>query len=62
MQHVSCRPFAIVITISDREFLNRHFCYVCGGLILKSALGKEVEEAVSAHYRKKCQFFKVPAE
>jgi hypothetical protein len=42
------------------KFLNRHFCYICGGLIVRSALGQEIEEATSAHYRKNCMLFEVP--
>ncbi|KAI9453842.1 hypothetical protein BJY52DRAFT_1152884 [Lactarius psammicola] len=41
---------------------NTHFCYLCGGLIVKSALGQEVKEATSNHYRLKCALFEVPAE
>jgi hypothetical protein len=51
MQNVSPRPFAIVMTMSYREFLTRHFCYICGGLIVKSARGQEIKQAISAHYR-----------
>jgi hypothetical protein len=39
---------------------NTHFCYICGGLIVKSALGQEIKEAISAHYSKNCQLFEVP--
>ncbi|KAH8986524.1 hypothetical protein EDB86DRAFT_2954517 [Lactarius hatsudake] len=39
-----------------------HFCYLCGGLIVKSALGQEVKEATSNHFRSKCALFEVPGE
>jgi len=39
---------------------NTHFCYICGGLMVKSALGQEIKEATSAHYRKNCVLFEVP--
>jgi len=39
---------------------NTHFCYLCGGLIVKSALGNEIQEAISSHYRKNCTLFVVP--
>ncbi|KAI0273216.1 hypothetical protein BGY98DRAFT_1120058 [Russula aff. rugulosa BPL654] len=39
---------------------NTHFCYICGGLIVKSALGREIEEATSAHFEKNCALFEVP--
>jgi len=35
---------------------NTHFCYICGGLIIKSALGQEIRDAISAHYRQ-CRLF-----
>ncbi|KAH9046366.1 hypothetical protein EDB83DRAFT_2404799 [Lactarius deliciosus] len=41
---------------------NTHFCYLCGGLIVKSALGQEVKEATSNHFRSKCALFEVPGE
>ncbi|KAH9961180.1 hypothetical protein BJV74DRAFT_871919 [Russula compacta] len=39
---------------------NTHFCYLCGGLIVKSALGSEVKDAVSNHFRRNCMLFEVP--
>jgi hypothetical protein len=42
------------------NFLTRHFCYICGGLIVRSALGEEINEAASAHYRKNCALFEAP--
>ncbi|KAI9437330.1 hypothetical protein H4582DRAFT_340280 [Lactarius indigo] len=30
---------------------NTHFCYLCGDLIIKSALRQEIHEAVSSHFR-----------
>ncbi|KAH9056530.1 hypothetical protein EDB87DRAFT_1566420 [Lactarius vividus] len=41
---------------------NTHFCYLCGGLIVKSALGQEVKEATSNHFRSQCALFEVPGE
>jgi len=41
---------------------NTHFCYLCGGLIVKSALGQEIKAATSNHYRSDCTLFEVPAE
>ncbi|KAH9022039.1 hypothetical protein EDB84DRAFT_1511139 [Lactarius hengduanensis] len=41
---------------------NTHFCYLCGGLIVKSALGQEVKEATSNHFRSKCALFEYPGE
>ncbi len=41
---------------------SRHFCYLCGDLIVKSALGQEIKEATTNHYRSKCQLFAVPDE
>ncbi|KZP12936.1 hypothetical protein FIBSPDRAFT_921759 [Athelia psychrophila] len=35
---------------------NTHFCYVCGDLIIRSALRREVQAATSAHYRT-CRLF-----
>ncbi|KAF8834551.1 hypothetical protein BDN67DRAFT_992642 [Paxillus ammoniavirescens] len=35
---------------------NSHFCYVCGGLIVQSAVKAEIDTAVSAHYNG-CQLF-----
>jgi hypothetical protein len=43
-------------------FLTRHFCYICGGLIVRSALGQEIKEATSAHYRKICVLFEDVAD
>ncbi|KAL4067469.1 hypothetical protein V8B97DRAFT_1918955 [Scleroderma yunnanense] len=39
---------------------NTHFCYVCGDLIVRSALRDEINKAVSEHYSSKCQLFYVP--
>ena len=38
---------------------NTHFCYVCGGMIVRSALNHEIDTAVSEHYSR-CQLFEVP--
>ncbi|KAF8446345.1 hypothetical protein L210DRAFT_3529691 [Boletus edulis BED1] len=38
---------------------NSHFCYICGGMIVRSALNQEINNAVSVHFRK-CQLFEVP--
>ncbi|KAH9991339.1 hypothetical protein BJV77DRAFT_536913 [Russula vinacea] len=36
---------------------NTHFCYICGGFIVKSTSAKEINTAISAHFRKKCELF-----
>ena len=36
--------------------INSHFCYVCGELIVKSALRADIQAAVSKHYRA-CRLF-----
>lgn len=36
---------------------NTHFCYLCGKLIVKSALRQEIQSAVSQHYRGSCRLF-----
>ncbi|OJA20773.1 hypothetical protein AZE42_08733 [Rhizopogon vesiculosus] len=38
---------------------NTHFCYVCGKLIVRSALRSEIQNGISAHYRI-CQLFEYP--
>ncbi|KAI9572593.1 hypothetical protein HD554DRAFT_2061352 [Boletus coccyginus] len=38
---------------------NTHFCYICGGMIVRSALNQEINQSVSEHFRK-CQLFEVP--
>ncbi|KAA1477866.1 hypothetical protein DENSPDRAFT_787293 [Dentipellis sp. KUC8613] len=38
---------------------NTHFCYVCGEQIVRSALRREIERGVTAHYRR-CNLFEVP--
>ncbi|KAI0058501.1 hypothetical protein BV25DRAFT_1810589, partial [Artomyces pyxidatus] len=40
---------------------NTHFCYVCGGLIIRSALRNEVKAALTAHYRS-CSLFEDVAD
>ncbi|CAK5267540.1 unnamed protein product [Mycena citricolor] len=35
---------------------NTHFCYVCGGSIIRSAAAQQIREAVSQHYRQ-CRLF-----
>ncbi|KIJ64841.1 hypothetical protein HYDPIDRAFT_153660 [Hydnomerulius pinastri MD-312] len=40
---------------------NTHFCYVCGGMIVRSAVRQEVNGALSKHYEK-CQLFEVPED
>ena len=59
MQYVSASHTALSIR-SDGEFLARHFCYLCGGLIVKSALGQEIGEATSSHFGSNCTLFEVP--
>lgn len=39
---------------------NTHFCYACGGLIVRSALRDEVRHAITKHYNTKCLLFEVP--
>jgi len=39
---------------------NTHFCYLCGGLIVKSALGQEINEATASHFSSNCTLFEVP--
>ncbi|KAK0501419.1 hypothetical protein EDD18DRAFT_1317711, partial [Armillaria luteobubalina] len=41
---------------------NTHFCYICGGKIVRSALRGDIQTAVSDHYRHRCTLFEVPAE
>lgn len=38
-----------------------HFCYVCGELIVKSALRTEIQTAVSSHYTRCRLFDDIPA-
>lgn len=40
---------------------NSHFCYVCGNMIVQSALQDEIRNAIGEHYRN-CMLFDVPAE
>jgi len=39
---------------------NTHFCYLCGELIVKSALARDIDEATSSHFSKTCKLFEVP--
>ncbi|KAK0202721.1 hypothetical protein DFS33DRAFT_1385094 [Desarmillaria ectypa] len=41
---------------------NTHFCYICGGKIVQSALRIDIQAAVSDHYRRRCALFEVPAD
>ncbi|PBK99567.1 hypothetical protein ARMGADRAFT_1008100 [Armillaria gallica] len=41
---------------------NTHFCYICGGKIVQSALRGDIQAAVSDHYRHRCTLFEVPAD
>ena len=52
----------LAIIMSDRELLSRGLLlsYICGGLIVRSAVGPEIEEATSAHFMKNWAFFEVP--
>ncbi|KAI9452124.1 hypothetical protein BJY52DRAFT_1124676, partial [Lactarius psammicola] len=50
--HISCMTPAC----------NTHFCYLCGGLIVKSAVRREIKEAISSHFRSECTLFEVPDE
>ncbi|KAI9455038.1 hypothetical protein F5148DRAFT_1277260 [Russula earlei] len=33
---------------------NTHFCYVCGGLIVRSPVGHDIRDAISSHYGQNC--------
>ncbi|KAH8114635.1 hypothetical protein DFH11DRAFT_1508722, partial [Phellopilus nigrolimitatus] len=39
---------------------NTHFCYICGGLTVKSTQRAEINSAVGVHYRAMCTLFDVP--
>ena len=40
---------------------NTHFCYACGGLIIRSALTTEIQNAVTTHYNgSTCRMFDDP--
>ena len=41
--------------------MHRHFCYLCGGCIVKSITPREIDFAVSSHYSR-CQMFEVVPE
>ncbi|KAI0250869.1 hypothetical protein BJV78DRAFT_525543 [Lactifluus subvellereus] len=41
---------------------NTHFCYLCGNLIVRSALGQEITNATWRHFNRDCEPFEVPAE
>ena len=45
--------------LNDEFCSVRHFCYLCGTQIIQSAVAREIEEAVQAHYRI-CTLFEVP--
>ncbi|KAF8465630.1 hypothetical protein DFH94DRAFT_783146, partial [Russula ochroleuca] len=47
--HMSCLTLAC----------NTRFCYICGGLIVKSVLSQEITDATSTHYRENYQLFEV---
>jgi len=49
--HISCTAPAC----------NTHFCYVCGEIIIRSALMNDIMRAKTDHF-KRCQLFAVPAE
>jgi hypothetical protein len=51
-----------VVTIAIRVVLisYRHFCYLCGKSIIRSALGREIDAALQVHYRNECILFEVP--
>ena len=60
MQHVSPRLFAIVVICLMRNPLSSHFCYMCGGLIVRSGLGQEIKQAISSHFANNCMLFHAP--
>ena len=62
MQYVSPRPSLLESPSLTENFLTRHFCYICGGLIVRSALAQGMKEAIEAHYRKNCALFEVPPD
>ncbi|KAI5122455.1 hypothetical protein M0805_008766 [Coniferiporia weirii] len=39
---------------------NTHFCYICGGLIVRSNQRANINAAVSSHYKSNCMLFNVP--
>ncbi|KAG9314710.1 hypothetical protein JVU11DRAFT_5519 [Chiua virens] len=54
LKETGCNHMACIAT-----GCNTHFCYICGGMIVRSALNAEINQAVSAHFRT-CQLFEVP--
>ncbi|EGN93596.1 hypothetical protein SERLA73DRAFT_115609 [Serpula lacrymans var. lacrymans S7.3] len=40
---------------------NTHFCYLCGGAIITSALRRDIQAAISAHYAR-CRLFEEVAD
>ena len=60
VQYVSPRPSLLESPRLTENILTRHFCYICGGLIVRSALAQGIKEAIEAHYRKNCALFEVP--
>jgi hypothetical protein len=69
VRHLQCRvpscntcvlgPFAIVVILSDWESLFSHFCYGCGGLIVRSGLGNVVNQAIAHHFSGNCALFQL---
>jgi hypothetical protein len=43
-------------------FTASHFCYLCGDLIVRSAVAQEIREAKSSHFRKNCRLYEKPKE
>jgi hypothetical protein len=57
-----CYSHRVPDQVPDVESLTRHFCYLCGGLIVKSTLGREIKGATSRHFGSNCNLFEFPGE
>ena len=60
LQYVSPMSFAAMVTISDEDYFSSHFCYRCGGLIVRSGPGQEIKQAISSHYATNRELFRYP--
>lgn len=38
-------------------FTASHFCYLCGDLIVRSAVTQEIRDAKFGHFRKNCKLY-----
>lgn len=52
-------PFPIQTNLT---IVFRHFCYICGGMIVQSVVRREIDEGVANHYSSGCILFDVPPE